>query len=94
MCPTSELPICPSGRPTARPEAWRAQWGKWANQSSSRGVSAMAMALLALLGLSPKPSRMIRITGRRGAFVTGSLMGGLLQLGWIVRAGVTTGKGQ
>ena len=27
MCPTSELPIWPSGRPTARPEACRVVWG-------------------------------------------------------------------
>ena len=39
-CPTSELPICPAGRPTASPDASSLVHGRVANTSSRHGVRA------------------------------------------------------
>ena len=44
-CPTSELPICPSGSPTASPAHSIGAQGLVANSASSTGVSAKATAL-------------------------------------------------
>ena len=42
--PTSELPICPGGRPTASPEAARLVCGYVAQRSSNTGVEASSTA--------------------------------------------------
>ena len=44
-CPTSELPICPSGSPTASPLALPVTKGYSCIRASITGVSAWAMAL-------------------------------------------------
>ena len=41
MCPTSELPICPSGRPTASPHVRRWLIGYLALRESMKGVPAV-----------------------------------------------------
>ena len=63
--PTSELPICPSGRPTAGPLASRVVNGCSANSRSRLGVRARASALCSGEGLMPTPSRMTRTVGRQ-----------------------------
>ncbi len=63
VCPTSELPIWPSGRPTSSPEADRRQPGFSAKILSRFGVRAAAMALPARSSHTPKPSIMIRVVG-------------------------------
>ena len=65
-CPTSELPICPSGSPTASPDAASVLCGAEAQRRSITGVSARAMALPGPGGAIPQPSRMIRTQGRMG----------------------------
>src|SRR5215204_4295306 len=60
--PTSELPICPSGRPTASPLAVRVVCGCSAHSRSNTGVSASATALPGPSGA--RPSRRAR-RGRR-----------------------------
>src|ERR1051325_408827 len=66
-CPTSEFPICPSGRPTARPEASSVVHGQSRKRASKRGFSAAAMALYSVSRRQPKPSRTMRMTkGRAG----------------------------
>src|SRR3954453_9631666 len=57
--PTSELPICPSGRPTSGP--WAESWvcGNSAQRRSKTGVSASEIALPGPGSASPQPSRMI-----------------------------------
>src|SRR5690606_16099254 len=64
MWPTSLLPICPSGRPTASPEALRLVWGALAQTSSNTGVLANSTALPGPAGASPQPARMTTATGR------------------------------
>src|SRR5699024_4196710 len=62
--PTSELPIWPSGRPTAMPEALMVVMGYLAKISSRRGVLAVVTALPKVsAGVQPKPSMMQRRTG-------------------------------
>ena len=63
-CPTSELPINPSGRPTARPEVSRVVWAQLAQMRSIVGVLARATALWSRRGFSPQPSRMMSATNR------------------------------
>ena len=62
-CPTSELPICPSGRPTARPLALPFTKGHSAISLSITGVFACATALPSTLSFSPYPSRIIKTVG-------------------------------
>ena len=64
--PTSELPIWPSGRPTARPQAVRVVCGYGAQSSSKTGVSASSTALPGPGSARPQPSSTTRQTrGRR-----------------------------
>src|SRR4051812_39232702 len=58
--PTSELPICPSGRPTSGPWAESWVWGYSSQRRSKTGVSASEIALPGPASASPQPSRMIR----------------------------------
>ena len=60
--PTSELPICPSGRPTAAPEATSCVLGYRATSSSKTGVRASSTALPGPGGAIPQPSRMTSVT--------------------------------
>src|SRR5574344_2169470 len=64
VCPTSEVPICPSGRPTYSPEA--CSWLVWnfSIRPSSTGVLAICTALfLSVLSPRPQPSMMMSATG-------------------------------
>ena len=63
-CPTSELPICPSGRPTASPDASRRVHGRSANILSRFGVSASEMALPEPGRAKPNPSIIMRHAGK------------------------------
>ena len=63
--PTSELPICPGGRPTASPEALIVVCGYSAQSRSKTGVSASSTAFPGPGGAQPQPSRMTRTTGWR-----------------------------
>ena len=60
--PTSELPICPSGRPTASPFAVSVVCGCSSHSRSNTGVSASAIALPGPSGASPQPSSTTRQT--------------------------------
>ena len=51
--PTSELPITPSGRPTARPLASPVTKGHSLIRRSITGVSASAMALCSVSSVTP-----------------------------------------
>ena len=66
VCPTSELPIWPAGRPTSSPEAASCACGSFAQMRSKFGVSASAGALFSRSARRPQPSRMQRTTGFRG----------------------------
>src|SRR3954453_20015477 len=68
-CPTSLLPICPSGSPTALPHAVSCVCGYVAQRSSNTGVLARSTALPGPGGAMPHPSRITRTA--RG---TGSVM--------------------
>ena len=61
--PTSELPICPSGRPTSSPLAWINVWGYSFIILSKLGVFEDAIALPSVFLLSPNPSIIIKATG-------------------------------
>ena len=61
-CPTSELPICPSGRPTASPFAVSVVCGCSAHSPSNTGVSASETAFPGPSGASPQPSSTTRQT--------------------------------
>ena len=63
ICPTSELPICPSGRPTASPLAFPFTNGHSAISLSITGVFASATALPSVLSLNPYPSKIINTVG-------------------------------
>src|SRR5271169_3866496 len=63
-CPTSEFPICPSGKPTASPEVLIAVCGQLFANVSRLGVRARAIALPSLRGLIPQPSIIISTNGR------------------------------
>ena len=85
MWPTSELPICPSGRPTSRPEALSVVIGQVATSRSQLGVSARATALSEDSVRRPQPSRMHRTTGRgRCADVRVSVM---MPIIWFEKSG-------
>ena len=60
--PTSELPIWPSGRPTASPFAVSCVCGCSAHSRSNTGVSASEIALPGPSGARPQPSRITRAT--------------------------------
>ena len=63
--PTSELPIWPSGRPTAMPEASMVVMGQVEKILSRLGLLAAATALPKVWsGVQPKPSMMQRTAGR------------------------------
>ena len=61
-CPTSELPIWPSGSPTAGPWVVRVVCGCFSQSSSNTGVSASETALPGPGSASPQPSRTTRQT--------------------------------
>src|SRR3546814_5403465 len=63
MWPTSELPICPSGRPTWRPSVWISVCGDPLHRRRQFGRSACASALSAGSSRWPQPSRISRTTG-------------------------------
>src|SRR5690606_2690089 len=63
MWPTSELPICPSGRPTSMPEPETRVRGAVVHRRSHTGVLAAMMAMDSGDSLCPKPSRIINTTG-------------------------------
>ncbi len=69
VCPTSELPICPSGSPTALPQAFSEECGSSDQIRSKFGVSASATAFASRDSRSPQPSRMHRTTGFGGLAV-------------------------
>src|SRR3546814_926453 len=63
MWPTSELPSCPSGRPTWRPSVWISVCGDPLHRRRQFGRSACASALSAGSSRWPQPSRISRTTG-------------------------------
>src|SRR5216117_79434 len=65
-CPTSLLPICPSGSPTARPDALSNVRGAFAQRRCQVGVRPSSTALPSRPGRKPQPSSTIRTTGVRG----------------------------
>src|SRR2546423_8073302 len=75
-CPTSELPICPSGRPTAAPDASSVVHGMSRNSTSKRGVAASAIALYSRSLRQPKPSRTMRM--RKGRVTRRAILTRLL----------------
>src|SRR6267378_7215018 len=64
-CPTSLLPICPSGRPTASPDALRSVRGARLQRRCQVGVRPSSTALPSRPGRKPQPSSTIRTTGVR-----------------------------
>src|SRR6267143_5294532 len=64
-CPTSLLPICPSGRPTARPDASSSVRDARSHNLCHTGVSPSSMALPSRPGRKPHPSSTTRTTGVR-----------------------------
>src|SRR5262249_16238546 len=64
-CPTSELPICPSGRPTSLPEVRTKACGQVAHRWPKLGVRAWRIALSATSLRQPQPSSTTSMTGRR-----------------------------
>src|SRR5438094_900790 len=65
-CPTSLLPICPSGRPTASPDALSNVRGAFDQRRCQVGVRPSSTALPSRPGRKPQPSSTIRTTGVRG----------------------------
>src|SRR5438309_1119970 len=74
-CPTSLLPICPSGSPTASPDALRSVRGALGQRRCQTGVSPSSTALPSRPGRKPQPSSTIRTTGVRGPRVFAILEG-------------------
>src|SRR5438067_8573290 len=74
-CPTSLLPICPSGSPTASSDALRSVRGALAQRRCQTGVSPSSTALPSRPGRKPQPSSTIRTTGVRGPRVFAILQG-------------------
>src|SRR2546426_758001 len=68
-CPTSLLPICPAGSPTASPDALRSVRGAFAQRRCQVGVRPSSMAFPSRPGRKPQPSSTIRTTGVRGPFL-------------------------
>src|SRR5881275_96338 len=64
--PTSLLPICPSGRPTASPDALSNVRGAFDQRRCQVGVRPSSTALPARPGRKPQPSSTIKTTGVRG----------------------------
>src|SRR5213592_822863 len=64
--PTSLFPICPSGSPTASPDASSSVRGAFAQRRCQVGVSPSSTALPARPGRKPQPSSTIKTTGVRG----------------------------
>src|SRR5512137_136037 len=62
-CPTSEFPICPSGKPTDIPEVPISTHGYSEQSRVMLGVLARAMALSSERGFTPQPSRIISSRG-------------------------------
>src|SRR6266480_5762558 len=62
-CPTSLLPICPSGRPTARPDASSSVRDARSHNLCHTGVRPSSMALPSRPGRKPHPSSTTRTTG-------------------------------
>src|SRR2546428_5206994 len=73
--PTSLLPICPSGRPTASPDALSNVRGAFAQRRCQVGVRPSSTALPSRPGRKPQPSSTIRTTGVRGPRVFAILEG-------------------
>src|SRR6266516_39368 len=69
------LPICPSGSPTASPDALRSVRGALAQRRCQTGVSPSSTALPSRPGRKPQPSSTIRTTGVRGPRVFAILEG-------------------
>src|SRR5256885_873452 len=65
-CPTSLLPIWPSGSPTASPDALSSVRGARLQRRCQTGVSPSSTALPSRPGRKPQPSSTIRTTGVRG----------------------------
>src|SRR5438094_62739 len=65
-CPTSLLPICPSGSPTASPDALSNVRGAFDQRRCQVGVRPSSTALPSRPGRKPQPSSTIRTTGVRG----------------------------
>src|ERR1041385_4382747 len=63
--PTSLLPICPSGSPTASPDAWGGVRGPRLHRRCQTGVAPSSTALPTRPGRKPQPSSTIRTTGVR-----------------------------
>ena len=61
ICPTSELPICPSGKPTALPLASISVYGHVSKSLVRFGVFAIFTALPSVSSVMPKPSIIISI---------------------------------
>src|SRR5256885_1141754 len=74
-CPTSLLPICPSGRPTASPDALSNVRGACAQRRCQVGVRPSSTALPSRPGRKPQPSSTIRTTGVRGPCLFAILKG-------------------
>src|SRR5882762_5058782 len=64
-CPTSLLPICPSGRPTGRPDASSSVRDAPSHSACHTGVRPSSMALPSRPGRKPHPSSTTRTTGVR-----------------------------
>src|SRR6478736_4988451 len=73
--PTSLLPICPSGSPTARPEADSSVHGYWLMRPSQVGVSARAMAFPSRSRRYPHPSSTMSATGGGALLLLGTVRG-------------------
>src|SRR5438093_6652169 len=64
-CPTSLLPICPAGSPTASPDALSSVCGARLHRRCQTGVAPSSMAFPSRPGRKPQPSSTIRTTGVR-----------------------------
>src|SRR5690606_39786396 len=62
MCPTSEFPICPSGKPTFNPSVRNWANGYFLYKLSIKGVFAWSMADTLGSGAVPHPSKIIKST--------------------------------
>src|SRR3989344_286548 len=65
-CPTSLFPASPHASPTASPEACNSAIGYEFIIKLNVGVCPWRIALPNVLRLNPQPSRIVRMTGRRG----------------------------
>src|SRR5574341_1404425 len=83
-CPTSLLPICPSGSPTARPDASSSVRGAPAQSRCQVGVAPSSIAFPSRPGRNPQPSSTIRTTGVRAPRVLVILKG--MQVSQVLRA--------